>query len=79
MIGDQWKIFLIQPLKKIKDIYNVLQEWRKGYLFKDMEAFLKYLKMSWKYGKIYHKTWKLAWRIWESLRSIKEVILIEEI
>ena len=29
MIGDQWRIFLIQPLEEIKDVYRCLARMKK--------------------------------------------------
>ena len=41
MIGDQWRIFLIQPLEKIKDIYRCLARMKKKRPIQKHGSFLK--------------------------------------
>ena len=56
MIGDQWRIFLIQPLEEIKDVYRCLARMKKKRPIKRHGSFLGRFEDILKYGRIYHKT-----------------------
>ena len=40
MIGDQWRIFLIQPLEEIKDVYRYLARLKKKKHIQRYRSFL---------------------------------------